>query len=70
MRFDNTDGIVLKEIPVTILCKRKYAFFLKGKLKQKIPFRWDKLGRIIFTFKHQRFRLNSLQKARSFFEKI
>lgn len=69
LKMDNMDTIVLKEIPIIILCKRKDCL-LTEKLKQKIPFWLDKLEGIIFTFKWQQFRLISVQKAREFFERF
>lgn len=59
LKIDNGDVIVLKEISITILCKKEDYFFLTDILKRRrIPFHWHKLEGVIFTFEPQRYRLS------------
>ncbi|KAG8147789.1 hypothetical protein E2320_000140 [Naja naja] len=68
LRMENVDIIVLKEISVRILRKRKTYSFLTDILKtRQITFCWDKLEGVILTHHEQRFRLNSIDKAKDFF---
>ncbi|XP_061477683.1 uncharacterized protein LOC133382042 [Rhineura floridana] len=69
-KIDGKEILVMKEIPIRLLRKRKeYAFFTE-KLKQcKIQFRWDIPDGVIFTFRQQKYRLNTVQKARDFLRK-
>lgn len=64
------DIIVLKEVPLRILRKRKEYSFLTDKLKQNnILFRWERIEGVSFTFKEQRFKITSVLKAKAFIEK-
>lgn len=63
--LNNTEIIILKEISIRILCKRKGYWFLTNKLKQKrISFHRDKWGKVILTSNQQiGSQLNSAQNA-------
>lgn len=57
MKLNNVEVIILKKISIRILCIRKDYSFLTEILK------------LFFTFRQNRFRLNTVQKAREFLEK-
>uniref|UniRef100_A0A2D4IZ47 L1 transposable element RRM domain-containing protein n=1 Tax=Micrurus lemniscatus lemniscatus TaxID=129467 RepID=A0A2D4IZ47_MICLE len=62
---------VLKEIPPKMLKVRKDYSFLVTELKRRqVQYRWDVPYGIIVTYKGERHRLNTVEKARDFYDKI
>nr|XP_016851497.1 PREDICTED: uncharacterized protein LOC107983251 [Anolis carolinensis] len=62
---------ILKEIPSTMLRKRRKYMFLTEELKKlKIRFRWEKGEGIMTTYKGERFWLTSEEKAREFYKRL
>jgi len=70
INMEGEDIMIFKEIPLRILKKRKDYIFLTDVLKRnKIPFRWERLEGVSITFQQERYKLNSIQKAKEFLKK-
>lgn len=62
---------VYKELPPKMLRDRKdFGFLVKELKKQGIPFRWDAPNGIILRFQEMRYRLNTVEKAEEFYQKV
>nr|GEZ82414.1 hypothetical protein [Tanacetum cinerariifolium] len=67
LKVEGVHIIVLKEIPLRILQKRKsYAFLVEVLKKKNITFRWGKLEGVIVKLHGKTYRLDTIQKAKEF----
>lgn len=72
IKFDinGVEIMVLKEIPVRILKKRKEYGFLTDILKRNnVSYRWERLEGLCVTFQQKRFKLTTISKAKNFLER-
>ncbi|XP_060545722.1 uncharacterized protein LOC132711246 [Pantherophis guttatus] len=62
---------IYKELPPKMLKARKeFGFLVKELQNLQIPFRWDAPVGIIFRYKGERYRLNTVEKAQHFYTTI
>ncbi|XP_060550752.1 uncharacterized protein LOC132712616 [Pantherophis guttatus] len=63
--------VIFKELPPKMLKARKEFGFLVKELKNlQIPFRWDAPAGVIFRYKGEGYRLNTVEKAQHFYSTI
>nr|XP_060622192.1 M protein, serotype 6-like [Anolis sagrei ordinatus] len=63
--------VVMKEIPFSILeRRRKYSFLTEELIRKNIRFKWDKKDGIVVTWNDTKYWLTSEPKARAFWEKM
>lgn len=62
---------IYKDLPLQIIRKRQeYKFLTMLLQKNEIFYRWDKIEGIIFNYRQRRYKLNSIEQAKFFFEKF
>lgn len=70
LEIDGEELIILKDIPLRILKKRNEYKPLAELLRNNdITYRWDRLEGIIFRYKLETFRINSVMKMKEFLKK-
>jgi len=71
IEIGGNDITIFKEIPGGILKKRKEYKFLTDLLKKhEINFRWENIEGVNLMYKGQRYRLNSIYKAKDFYKRL
>nr|XP_016849588.1 PREDICTED: golgin subfamily A member 6-like protein 1 [Anolis carolinensis] len=69
--YKGTKIVILKEVPSTIISRRKnYTFLIEELKKQNARYRWEREEGLMTTYKGQRYWITTEERAREFYNAI